>query len=88
MKRTKDKRIYIRVNDGEKALLEQAAKFQKKSLSRYIMLTVLNQAEKDIRKKEKEIALSGKSAKIMSDLLINPPEANDVLKKLLEKEDK
>ena len=46
------------------------------------MLIILKQAVLDIKENEK-IHLTGKSAKIMLDLLTNPPEPNDALKELL-----
>ena len=73
---------YIRISDEGKNILEQAAEINKTSLSNYIMLIILKQAVLDIKENEK-IHLTGKSAKIMLDLLTNPPEPNDALKELL-----
>ncbi len=78
----KDTRLEMRIPSGSKETIEQAALLSGKSVSAYVLSTLLEQARKDIREYE-TLMLNDEERDRFLNLLTNPPLANDALKNLL-----
>ena len=78
----KTNRIDIRLADEDKKIIEMAAKYNRQSISSYIISVVIRQAEMDLLKNE-TITLSNKERDIFLSALENPPTPNEALINLL-----
>ena len=78
---TKESRINIRLVPGDKAVLERAASLKRVSLSSYILSAAMEAARLDIQREE-TIHLSDAARDKLLDLLENPPEPTEALRKL------
>ena len=78
---SKTNRIDIRLSDQDKAAIELAAKYNRQSISSYIISVVIKQAQLDLYKNE-TIVLSNKERDLLLRSLENPEEPNESLKAL------
>ena len=78
---TKNSRIDIRLEPGDKELLESAAALKRISLSSYILSVAIETAKMDLQEEE-SIYLNNKQRDILLSLLDNPIEPNSSLKEL------
>ena len=77
----KTSRIDIRLTDDDKAIIERAAACNRQSTTSYIVSVVIKQAQLDLIRNEL-IHLSREDMERLIQMLDNPPEPNDNLKKL------
>ena len=78
-----DERIQIRASNEEKTLLKlasEAAGFR--NLTTFIMNTMINESKRILRTEGQKV-FSKRDSSIILNSLINPPEPNEHLKKLL-----
>lgn len=75
-------RLDIRISQKDKETLELAAASKRVSLSSYILSAVMERAEDDLDR-ERRIELSRQSWNQVMDLVDNPPEPNEALRRLL-----
>ena len=75
-------RLDIRISQKDKETLELAAAAKRVSLSSYILSAVMERAEDDLER-ERSIALSRQAWNQVMDLLDNPPEPNEALRRLM-----
>ncbi len=80
---TKTSRIDLRLIPDDKTTLEKAAEINRMNLSAYITKVAIESARMDIER-EKNIVLSNKARDMLLDLLENPPEPNEALRKLFQ----
>jgi uncharacterized protein (DUF1778 family) len=73
-------RIELRLRPEDKAVLARAAAIERLDLTGYILRNVLPQAEATIAREER-VALSERDSLRVLDLLENPPEPTDALKR-------
>ena len=78
----KQSRIDIRISEDIKELIEKAALLTGTSVSSYIISKTLASAKEDVREME-NIYLGIKDSETFTNLINNPPPANNNLKKLL-----
>ena len=78
----KTSRINIRISEQDKNVLEQAALFNKQTLSNYILNVAIKQAQIDLVENE-TLYLNNAARDKVLELLANPPIGNDKLKALL-----
>ena len=78
----KNNRIDLRVDDESKAILDRAAGVSNLSLSAYILMVALKQAELDIKENE-TITLSNRERDMIMKMLDEPPEPTEALKKAM-----
>lgn len=76
---TKSERVNLRLNVTAKRRIEQAASFEGKTVSGFIVSSALENAEKAIQKHE-TMALDQCDAKRFFDAIVNPPVPNDKLR--------
>lgn len=79
----KNERVNIRLNESAKMRIEQAASFEGKTVSGFIVASALEHAEKTIKEHE-TVVLSRMDADIFFDAILNPPEPNAKLHNALE----
>ncbi len=79
---TKSERVNLRLNKTAKRRIEQAASFEGKTVSGFIVSSALGNAEKAIQKHE-TMALDRRDAKHFFDLIVKPPAPNDKLRAAL-----
>ncbi len=77
----KDVRIDLRASANQKTLLEQAAELKHVSLSSYVLVSSLKQAQLDLAENE-TLLLSNRDRDLVMSVLENPPEPNEALKGL------
>jgi uncharacterized protein (DUF1778 family) len=78
-----DERIQLRASNDEKALLKLAAEAAGfRNLTTFIMNTMINESKRILRTEGQKI-LSERDSAIILNSLINAPEPNEHLKKLL-----
>lgn len=82
MKKAKMDRIDLRISSSDKAIIEMAAASKRLSLSSYMVSASMEIANRDLAQQE-TLVLSEQDWNQLVDLLDNPPELNDELKKLL-----
>lgn len=75
-------RIDVRTNPEVKSIIERAAQLKHKTISAYILESVLEKAREDIRENE-NINLTESERESFFAALMNPPEPNTALKSLL-----
>ena len=75
---TKSERVNLRLNETAKRRIEQAASFEGKTVSGFIVSSALRDAEKIIQKHE-TMALTRRDAERFFDFIVNPPAPNDKL---------
>ncbi len=75
---TKSERVNLRLPKAAKRRIEQAAAFEGKTVSGFIVSSALANAEKAIQENE-TMALARRDAKRFFDIIVNPPAANDNL---------
>ncbi len=78
----KNNRIDLRVDDESKAILDRAAGVSNLSLSAYILMVALKQAELDIKENE-TITLSNRERDMIMKMLDEPQEPTEALKKAM-----
>ncbi len=76
---TKNERVNLRLNGTAKRQIEQAASFEGKTISGFIVSSALRYAEETIQKHE-TMALTRRDAKRFFDVIANPPAPNDKLR--------
>ena len=76
---TKSERVNLRLNEAAKRRIEQAASFEGKTVSGFIVSSALENAEKAIQK-HKTMALDRREAKRFFDAIVNPPAPSDKLR--------
>lgn len=79
----KSERVNLRLNSAAKRRLEQAASFEGKTVSGFILSSALEQAEETIQKHE-TMVLSRRDAETFLDAILNPPKPNAKLRKALD----
>lgn len=79
----KSERFNLRLDANTKRRIEQAASFEGKTTSAFILSSALSQAEKTIREHE-TMTLRKRDAEVFFDALVNPPKMNAKLAKALE----
>lgn len=84
---TKSERVNLRLPKTAKRRIEQAASFEGKTVSGFIVSSALENAEKAIEKHE-TLALGRRDAKRFFDIIVNPPDPNDNLLTALEEHGK
>ncbi len=84
---TKSERVNLRLNRAAKRRLEQAASFEGKTVSGFILSSALERAEETIQKHE-TMVLSRRDAETFLDAILNPPKPNTKLRKALEEHDR
>lgn len=87
MKISKSERLSLRLDEITKRKIEKAAAVTQSSLNSFILTTVLAKADEIIQHHETMI-LSDRDQEIFFNALLNPPEANNELKKALIDHDK
>jgi len=80
---TNSERLNLRLNPAAKRRIEQAASFEGKTVSNFIVSSALATAERTIREHE-TMVLSRRDAEIFLDAIVNPPRPNAKLRKALE----
>ncbi|MCR5348912.1 MAG: DUF1778 domain-containing protein [Bacilli bacterium] len=75
-------RLDIRISPEDKETLELAAAAKRVSLSSYIVSAVMERAQNDLEQ-ERRVALSRNAWNQVMDLVDNPPEPNEALRRLL-----
>ena len=78
----KQKRIDLRVTQEQKDLLERAAHLKGMSLSSYLLTNSLEAAQTDLEVHQK-LVLSDRDRDLFLQLLVNPPQPNQALKKAM-----
>ena len=76
-------RLNLRLNPAAKRRIEQAAAFEGKTVSSFIVSSALAIAERTIREHE-TMALSRRDAEVFLDAIINPPRPSAKLGKAIE----
>ena len=79
---TKSSRIEIRTDVQEKSIIEKAASLAGQTLSAYMLTQTLSAAKKDIAQLE-NVFIRNEDRELFYDLLLNPPEPNQKLIKLM-----
>jgi uncharacterized protein (DUF1778 family) len=87
VKQTKAERINLRLKSSAKTLLERAASFGGKTVSRFILDSALEHAEKTVQKHEVMI-LNEKDSKTFFNALSKPVRFNSKLTDVLEEHSK
>ena len=82
----KDERIEFRVSSEMKALIQQAASIQGISTSDFLAAMAYREAKKTIEEHE-IIRLTREESQRFVELLLNPPQPNEALKKLMKGEE-
>ena len=84
---TKSERVNLRLPKAAKRRIEQAASFEGKTVSGFIVSSALENAEKAIQEHE-TMALARRDAKRFFDIIVNPPAPNDNLLTALDEHEK
>ena len=79
----KSERVNLRLDETAKRRIEQAASFEGKTVSGFILSSALENAEKTIQKHE-AMVLSRRDAQAFLDAILEPPEMNAKLRKALD----
>ena len=82
----KNERINLRLKSSAKSLIERAASFEGQTVSRFILTSALEQAEKTVQKHE-TMTLNAKNSKIFFEALAAPARFNLNLAAALEEHD-
>jgi uncharacterized protein (DUF1778 family) len=80
---TDSARLNLRLKPDAKRRIEQAAAFEGKSVSSFIVSSALATAERTIRDHE-TMVLSRRDAEVFLDAIVNPPRPSPRLRKALE----
>lgn len=80
---TNSERLNLRLKPDAKRRIEQAAAFEGKTVSSFILSSALATAERTIRQHE-TVALSRRDAEVFFDAVGNPPKPNAKLAKAIE----
>ena len=80
---TNSERLNLRLKRAAKRRIEQAAAFEGKTVSNFIVSSALATAERTIREHE-TIALSRRDAEVFLDALLAPPKPSAKLRKAIE----
>ena len=83
----KSERFNLRLNADAKKRIEQAASFEGKTASSFILSSALAQAEQTIRKHE-TMVLKRRDAEVFFDALLQPPRMNPGLAAALKEHDR
>jgi uncharacterized protein (DUF1778 family) len=81
---TKSERLNLRLNPAAKRRIEQAASFEGKTVSNFIVSSALATAERTIREHE-TMVLSRRDAEVFLDAIVDPPRPSARLREALEK---
>jgi len=84
---TKSERVNLRLNEKAKRRIEQAASFEGKTVSGFIVSSALENAEKTIQKYE-TMVLDRRDARRFFDVIVNPPAPNDKLRTAMDEHEK
>ncbi len=76
----KDDRLQVRLDTESKNVLQRAASYRHKTVSQFVLMTALEEAEKVILENE-VVTLSGPDWKVFFNALTNPPAPNAALRK-------
>ena len=79
----KSERVNLRLDETAKRRIEQAASFEGKTVSGFILSSALENAEKTIRKHE-TMVLSRRDAQTFLDAILEPPKMNAKLREALD----
>ena len=82
----KNERINLRLKSSAKSLIERAASFEGQTVSRFILTSALEQAEKTVQKHE-TMTLKAKDSRIFFEALAAPVRFNPKLAAALEEHD-
>ena len=82
----KNERINLRLKSSAKSLIERAASFEGQTVSRFILTSALEQAEKTVQKHE-TMTLNAKNSRIFFEALAAPVRFNRKLAAALEEHD-
>ena len=82
----KNERINLRLKSSAKSLIERAASFEGQTVSRFILTSALEQAEKTVQKHE-TMTLKAKNSRIFFEALDAPVRFNRKLAVALEEHD-
>ena len=82
----KNERINLRLKSSAKSLIERAASFEGQTVSRFILTSALEQAEKTVQKHE-TMTLNAKNSRIFFEALDAPVRFNRKLAVALEEHD-
>ena len=82
----KNERINLRLKSSAKSLIERAASFEGQTVSRFILTSALEQAEKTVQKYE-TMTLNAKNSRIFFEALAAPVRFNRKLAAALEEHD-
>lgn len=80
----KNERLEVRVSPIQKALAQEAAALQGRTLSEFVTASVQQAAEQAIRE-HKVIALTAEDSRAFAEALLAPPAPNEHLRKLAER---
>ncbi len=80
----KSERFEVRVSQAQKALAQEAATLQGRTLSEFVAASVQQAAEQAIRE-HKVIALTAEDSRAFADALLAPPAPNERLRALAER---
>jgi len=78
-----NQRVNLRLNEDAKHVIERAASFEGKTVSKFILASALERAEETIHKHE-TMVLSRRDAETFLDAILNPPKPNAKLQKALD----
>ena len=84
-RRARDFRLGFRVDNRTKALVEHAAKLERRSLTDYCLSVLVEAAQQTIARHE-TLDLSERDREAFFDALIHPPEPNERLQRAFEAE--
>lgn len=79
-KNRKSERVAVRLSEDNKALLEQAAIESNCTLTEFVVNSALAEARKVIEDRQRMV-LVGEDAEFFLEMLENPPEPNEALRK-------
>jgi uncharacterized protein (DUF1778 family) len=79
---TRQDRIHLRVNPRLKSTIERAAAYSDKTLTDFITEAAKEKAEAVVREQE-TITLSAEDWEAFQEMILNPPEPNEALKRAL-----
>jgi uncharacterized protein (DUF1778 family) len=78
--RSRAERLGFRVDSQTKALVERAAELERRSLTDFC-LTALIEAAQSVIERHENLALSERDRAVFFDVLMNPPEPNERLRR-------
>jgi uncharacterized protein (DUF1778 family) len=80
----KSERLEVRVSRAQKALLQEAAALQGRTLSEFVTASVQQAAEQAIRE-HKVLTLTAEDSRAFAETLLSPPAPNERLRALAER---